>query len=98
MADIKRSYVAVVVLSLTLGKEVLDEKIKKLSELIEANAVLDKTDDWGNCKFAYQINKESEGRYLFFYFTSGPEFVAEFERICRISDGVLRSLVVKKDN
>ena len=42
------------------------------------------------------INDEAEGYYVLYNFESAPEFPAELERIARITDGILRSLVVKK--
>ena len=44
----------------------------------------------------YLINDEAEGYYVLYNFESAPEFPAELERIARITDGILRSLVVKK--
>ena len=44
------------------------------------------------------INKEPEGYYVLFNFISGPDFPAELDRIYKITDGILRSLIVKKEN
>ena len=44
------------------------------------------------------INKESEGYYVLFNFTSESDFPAELDRIYKITDGILRSLIVKKEN
>ena len=79
--------------------EDLDQNaIQKFKELIEKNAVLDSFDDWGKRKLAYMINKEPEGYYVLFNFISGPDFPAELDRIYKITDGILRSLIVKKEN
>ena len=53
-------------------------------------------DEWGKRRLAYLINDEAEGYYVLYNFESAPEFPAELERIARITDGILRSLVVKK--
>ena len=48
-------------------------------------------------RLAYPINKEPEGYYTLIDFESTPEFTAELNRRYNITDGVLRSLIVKKD-
>ena len=98
MENIKNSYEGVVVFSLTAGDAKIKENIEKFKELIEKNGTLNKIDDWGKKELAYLINKESEGYYVLFDFDSEPNFPAEFERILRITDGILRFLVVKKEN
>lgn len=98
MSNVKNAYETVVVFSLKNGEEAVSALIQKFKELIEKNAVLDSFDDWGKRKLAYMINKEPEGYYVLFNFTSGPDFPAELDRIYKITDGILRSLIVKKEN
>lgn len=97
MSEVKHSYEFFLVLSTKLGEENMEEVIKKFQNLIESNAVLDSVDKWGKRKLAYLINKESEGFYILFKFTSVASFPAELDRICKITDGVLRSMIVKKE-
>ena len=59
-------------------------------------STLESVDEWGKRRLAYLINDEAEGYYVLYNFESAPEFPAELERIARITDGILRSLVVKK--
>ena len=47
---------------------------------------------------AYLINKESEGYYVLFDFESTAEFPAELDRIFKITEGVMRSLIIKKED
>ena len=81
-------YEAVVVFSVKNGDDV--------SALIEKSGTLESVDEWGKRRLAYLINDEAEGYYVLYNFESAPEFPAELERIARITDGILRSLVVKK--
>ena len=97
MANIQSAYESVLVLSTKLNEEATEATIAKFKDLIEKNATLESVDVWGKRKLAYLINKEAEGYYVLFNFTSGAEFPAELERIYNITDGVLRSLVVKKE-
>ena len=59
--------------------------------------LLGSVDEWGKRKLAYLINKESEGYYVLFNFISESEFPAELDRIYKITDGILRSLIVRKE-
>jgi small subunit ribosomal protein S6 len=52
--------------------------------------------NWGKRKLAYAINYETEGTYVLWTFTAKPEFPAEFERVLKITDGVIRFLVTAK--
>ncbi|HIS68097.1 MAG TPA: 30S ribosomal protein S6 [Candidatus Gallacutalibacter stercoravium] len=98
MAAVKNAYETVIVISTKLGDEGIAAMVQKFKELIEANATLDAVDEWGKRRLAYLINKESEGYYVLFNFTSTSEFPAELDRIYKITDGVLRSLIVKKED
>jgi len=96
MTKVQNAYETVVVISAKLGEEAITELVQKFKELIEKNAKLDKVDEWGKRKLAYEINKESEGYYVLFEFTSETSFPAELDRIYKITDGILRSIIIKK--
>ncbi|MBQ9247237.1 MAG: 30S ribosomal protein S6, partial [Ruminococcus sp.] len=70
--------------------------IEKFKALIEKHATLQSVDEWGKRKLAYLINKESEGYYVLMNFESEAEFPAELDRIYKITDGVIRSLIIRK--
>lgn len=97
MVNVKNSYETVLVISTKLGEEAISDLVRKFKELIEANATIDSFDEWGKRKLAYEINKEIEGYYVLFSFVSGPDFPAELDRVYKITDGILRSLIIKKD-
>ena len=96
MAKIQNAYETVIVISAKLGEEAVSGLVEKFKELIEKNAKLDKVDEWGKRKLADEINKESEGYYVLFEFTSETSFPAELDRIYKITDGILRSIIIKK--
>lgn len=91
------AYETVVVISLKFGEEKVTEIVNKFKSLIEENATLESVDEWGKRKLAYEINKETEGFYVLYNYTSASEFPAEFDRILQITDGVLRSMIIKKE-
>ncbi len=96
LADVKHSYEFVLVCSVKVGEKT-EELINKFKELIESHADDLNISKWGKKKLAYPINKELEGDYTLFEFSSDSQFPEELDRISKITDGVLRSMIVKKD-
>ena len=88
-------YEAVFVFSVKGGEEAAKTLSEKSKALIEANGTLASVDEWGKRRLAYEIDDEAEGYYVLFNFDCAPDFPAELERVANITDGVLRSLVVK---
>ncbi len=93
MAKLEQAYEALIILSTKLGEEGIEATKQKLNDLITANATMDSIDEWGKRKLAYAINYETEGYYVLFNFTGAPSLPAEIDRVCRITDGVMRSLI-----
>ena len=89
-------YELMLVASVATSEEATAAVVEKFKALIEANGTIDSIDEWGKRKLAYLINDEAEGFYVLFNFTSAPDFPKELDRILNITDGVLRSLIVKK--
>ena len=78
--------------------EVRTATIEKVKEQIARfNGTVTNVDDWGKRRLAYEINKETEAYYVLFDFKSEAEFPAEFDRVLMITDGVLRSMIIKKE-
>ena len=91
------SYEAMMVFSVKNGEEGVPALIEKVKALIEQNGTLDSMEEGGKRKLAYAINYITEGYYVLISFTSAPEFPKELDRILRITDGVIRSMIVCKD-
>lgn len=97
MEKIQCAYESVLVVSTKLGEEGINKVIDSFKNRIEKYATLESVDEWGKRALAYQINKETEGYYVLFNFTSDADFPAELDRRYKITDGVLRSLIIKKE-
>lgn len=91
------NYETVMIFSLKQGEEGIQALVEKFKALIEKHATLQSVDEWGKRRLAYLINKESEGYYVLMNFESEAEFPAELDRVFKITDGVLRSMIIKKD-
>ncbi len=89
-------YETIMVFSLAKGEEAAKELMEKFKALMESNGTLESVDEWGKRKLAYLINDEAEGYYVLYNYEANPEFPAELDRIAKITDGVLRTLIVKK--
>ena len=96
MAQLSAKYETIAVFSVKEGEEAAQKLSEKFKALIEKNAPVDKVEEWGKRKLAYDINYQSEGYYLLVEFTCTPDFPAELERVYGITDGVLRNMIVKK--
>ena len=89
-------YEAAVVFSVAGGDDAVNALKEKFNDLIAKHGTVENVDEWGKRRLAYLINDETDGYYVFYTFTSEPEFPAELERIAGITEGVLRLMVIKK--
>ncbi len=97
MAEGKNLYETVIVTSAKLGEEGSAALVEKFKALIAEHGTVQSVDDWGKRRFAYPINKQTEGYYTLINFESNPEFTAELDRRYQITDGIMRTLIVKRD-
>ena len=77
-------------------EQVTKALVEKFKALMEKHGTVESVDEWGKRKLAYAINYETEGYYALYNFSAEPEFPAELDRVLNITDGVLRSLIIKK--
>ena len=90
-------YETMLITSAALDEEASSALIGKFKSLIEANGTIDSIDEWGKRRLAYPINDLMEGYYVLMTFNAAAAIPAELDRIFRITDGVMRSLIVCKD-
>jgi small subunit ribosomal protein S6 len=58
---------------------------------------IDKTDNWGRRRLAYEIDRHREGTYVLELFTGSGAIVSELDRRLKVADNVLRYLIVRVD-
>ena len=61
------------------------------------HGTLDKTENWGRRKLAYEIGKHREGTYVVETITGSGELMKEIDRRLRVLDSVIRHLAVRVD-
>mgnify|MGYP001051885148 FL=1 len=91
-----RKYEAVFIFIPHLEEESRNQLFDRLKGVIGEDNVLD-VDEWGMRKLAYEINDLTEGYYIIVNFKSTPETVEELDRICKISDNIMRHMIVRVD-
>ncbi len=91
-------YETVMILDCNISEEDRKNAIEKIKNYIEKNGEIRKTEDIGKRKLAYEVKKNKEGYYYIIEFTTNPENIAELERIYRITDEILKFIVVRQDD
>ena len=69
----------------------------RFQSVVEANGTVSEVNEWGKRRLAYSINDLMEGYSVLMTFYAAAAIPAELDRIFRITDGVMRSLIVCKD-
>lgn len=98
MAKVTAKYETVFIINSELGEEAVAELVTKFKTLVEKNGTLVNVDEWGKRRFAYPINDMNEGYYVLIDFECVPSFPAELDRVFKITEGIMRSLIICKDD
>ena len=94
MAKTSANYELMYIIDLDIGTEQIEATVEKFKSLIEANGTVNELEEMGKKKLAYLISDKPEGYYVLVKFTSGPELPAERDRVLKITDGIMRSIIV----
>jgi small subunit ribosomal protein S6 len=89
-----RKYETLFILRPTLEEEKRNEVIEKFKGIIAADGEVEKVEEWGNKRLAYEIEKIREGYYVLVNFLANPTLPKELERNFKISDDVMRYIVI----
>lgn len=83
-----------------IDAQLADEDVKALTEkfvgMIAENGTVSEVSEWGKRRLAYPINDKNEGYYVLVNFTADGEFPAELERVFGITEGIMRSIVIRQ--
>ena len=94
MAKITGKYEVLYIIDPAQGEEGIAALVEKFKAMVEAEGTLSNVDEWGKRRMADLVNDLAEGYYVLMNFESKPEFPAELERVMKITDGILRCLVI----
>lgn len=96
MAKITANYEVVYIIDPAQSEENIAALVAKFKTLAEQNGSNVEVEEWGSRKLAYPINFKNDGYYVLMNFTSPAAFPRELDRVLRINDGIMRSLIVCK--
>ena len=94
MAKITGKYEVLYIIDPAQGEEGIAALVEKFKAMVEAEGTLTNIDEWGKRRLAYPINDLAEGYYVLMNMETNPAFPAELERVMKITDGILRCLVI----
>ena len=90
-------YESIIIIKPAVDEEGLKALEDKFAGLINENGQVEEVTYMGLKKLAYEIKKSREAHYVLINFEAKPEFITELERVYRITDEVLKFIVVRKE-
>ena len=90
-------YESVIIINPSVDEEKEKALVAQFTDLINGDGKLEKVEDMGKRKLAYEVKKNSEGIYKVFYFEANPTLIAELERVYRITDEVIKFINIRVD-
>ena len=91
------NYEVMLILDPALEDDKKDVTVETVKGIIAAEGEVGNVDTWGMRKLAYPIQKKSEGYYVVIEFKAQPTLPKELDRRLKISDNVIRHMIVNKD-
>lgn len=92
-----RKYEGMFIINSNTDEERRNSIMDRLKGIIEENGAITNIDEWGNRKLAYEINDLREGHYTVLKFEAERDVITELDRICKITEEVIRHMIVRED-
>jgi small subunit ribosomal protein S6 len=93
-----QTYELVYVVSPDATEEQVAQLHAEVADIVQRlGGEIEKTDNWGRRRLAYEIDRHREATYVLEVIKGGGDAVAELDRRLKVSDLVLRHLVVRVD-
>ncbi|GAB2717016.1 30S ribosomal protein S6 [Paenibacillus thermoaerophilus] len=90
-----RKYELIYILRPDLDQEGVQSLVEKFQTVIANGGEVEKVDVWGKRRLAYEIEKHREGYYVLINFSAPAETVSELDRVLKITDEVIRYMIVR---
>lgn len=91
-------YESIIIVNPNVDEAGLKAIEEKFTGLINENGKVESVENMGKKKLAYEIKKCNEGTYLLFNFEAKPASITELERVYRITDEIMKYIVVRKND
>lgn len=96
--DKMRNYETLYIVDPELEQDAIKQLIEKFKGVVEEKGgSVQEIDEWGKKRLAYPINHHREGYYVLMNFSSNPDAAQDLERVFKITSGLMRYLIIKKD-
>ena len=90
-------YESIIIVNPNVDEAGLKALEEKFTGLINENGKVESVENMGKKRLAYEIKKFKEGTYMLFNFESNPDSIKELERVYRITDDIIKFIVVRKE-
>ncbi|HYM96874.1 MAG TPA: 30S ribosomal protein S6 [Candidatus Sulfotelmatobacter sp.] len=92
-----RDYEVLYIVRADLEDDKVQEAVKRVNSVIErSGGTVERTNLWGKRKLAYEVKHQKEGSYVLQDFQIPQERLPELEAALKITEEVLRHLIVRK--
>ena len=92
-----KNYESIVIFYPDIEEDIRVNAVDRLKGIIESNGSIEEIEEWGDRKFAYEIEYHNHGFYYLFKFNTDADTVKEFSRIAKIQESILRHMVINLD-
>lgn len=90
-------YETIFVINPEADEEMIQSLIEKAKAIIEENGSVENIDEWGKRKLAYEVKGFLEGYYVLMNFTAETSIPAELDRVFKITENIIRHIIIKED-
>ena len=90
-------YETVMIINNEITEEQRNSIITKVKKYILENGTITEEQDLGEKRLAYEVNKHNKGYYYLIKFNAKATSISELERIYRITDEILKFIVVREN-
>lgn len=94
MAKLSAKYEILYIIDPAQGEEGIAALVEKFKGLTEQFGTVSGVEEWGKRRLKYPINDLTEGYYVYMTCETKPDMPAELDRVFKITDGILRSIIV----
>ncbi|NLO93984.1 MAG: 30S ribosomal protein S6 [Clostridiaceae bacterium] len=91
-------YESIYIISPLADEEQVKATIEKFSSLISEHGEIEKVEEWGRKKLAYEVKDQKEGYYVMVTFSAESDFPEELERNFKITENILKYLIIRKED
>lgn len=92
-----RNYECMVILEPALESEAIDNQLARISDIVAKNSgKIENVNKWGKRRLAYEIGQNTDGFYAVVNFQGENQTINELDRILKITDGVIRHMIIRQ--